>query len=185
MPQKHPCWTRARAGRNRVLWVAYDDRPGTEDCQIIGKGDAPSLPEADAAARSVLASHGMYQARRLSTSFHSPKKGDEQKVSPSSRPPRTRPREYLYTRTPGDQDEFFVAAHLILKKTAKRSMSRGGHTVRINSAALTSSGTRTNRRSRSTGSNSNATARSIPRVIGCPISSPRANSPAATLRNVV
>jgi DnaJ domain len=120
MSQKHPCWTRSRAGRNRVHWVAYDDRPGTEDRQIVDQGYAASLPEADAAARSALAAGGMYQARRISTAFHSPKKEDREKARPAPRPTRARAREYLFTRRLGDQEEFFLAAHLIVRKTAKR-----------------------------------------------------------------
>jgi DnaJ domain len=117
MAQKHPSWTRSRAGRNRVHWVAYDDRAGSEGCQIVDQGYATSLPEADAAARSALASQGMYQARRMSSSFRS---SVREKTSRPAQPRRERSREYLYSRRLGEQDEIFLAAHLVLKKTAKR-----------------------------------------------------------------
>jgi hypothetical protein len=120
MAQKHPSWTRSRAGRNRVHWVAYDDRAGAEGCQIVDQGYAASLPEADAAARSALASRGMYQARRMASSFRSTVREPAPKVSRPPQPRRERPREYLYTRRLKDQDEFFITAHLVVRKTAKR-----------------------------------------------------------------
>jgi DnaJ-domain-containing protein 1 len=120
MPLKHPCWTRSRVGRNRVHWVAYDDRDGSEGRQILDQGYAASLPEADAAARSSLAALGIYQARRMSTSFRPSATEKPPRPDPPERPRPTRPRAYLYTRRPGDHDETLLAAHLILKKTAKR-----------------------------------------------------------------
>ncbi len=128
--QKHPVWTRARFGKNKVHWVAYDDRAGVEGRQVVAQGYAASLTEADAAARSALAEAGMYQARRASTGFGASsarakaKDGDQAKPErpkPSDRPPPARPREYLFTRQHGDDDEApFVAAHLILKKTPRK-----------------------------------------------------------------
>jgi hypothetical protein len=117
MSQKHPSWTRARVGRDRVRWVAYDDRAGAEGCRIVGQGYAASLTEADAAARASLAAEGFYQARRMSTSFRPMVRVDRESTP---RPKRQRPREYLYTRCLGDHDELFVAAHLILRKTPRR-----------------------------------------------------------------
>lgn len=123
MSANHPNWTRRRVGRNRVHWVAYDDRPDNADRRIVDQGYATSLPEADAAARAALAAEGMYQGRRLSASAASAPRA----MAPDSRPARekpqrpTRPREYLYTRHDDDQDDLIVvAAHLVVKKTAKR-----------------------------------------------------------------
>ena len=121
MSEKHPTWSRSRVGRNRVHWVAYDDRAGSEDRQIIDQGYATSLPEADSAARAALAAAGMYQARRMSTTFRPsapirPRKDGSVRLGLV----RNRPREYLYTRRLGDRDDFFVAAHWIVRKTAKR-----------------------------------------------------------------
>ena len=124
MFEKHPAWTRTKVGRNRVHWVAYDDRPDSGDRQVIDQGYAASLAEADAAARSALAAAGMYQARRLSTSFGPSRRGDQDKSRSPSRPAgpvRARPREYLYTCQHSDQDDVpLIAAHLVTKKTAKR-----------------------------------------------------------------
>jgi hypothetical protein len=123
MSEKHPNWTRRKVGRNRVHWVAYDDRPDAEDRQIVDQGYAASLPEADAAARSALANAGMYQARRLSASSLSAARspapaGPDRRAK--SRPP-ARPREFVYTRHHDDQDDVtVVAAHLVIKKSAKR-----------------------------------------------------------------
>jgi hypothetical protein len=120
MAAKHPSWTRSRAGRNRVHWVAYDDRPGSEGCQIIDQGYAEDLHKADLAARTALANAGHYQARRVSsiaraTALAKP----ERSARPDSIRPE-RPRDYLYTRMVGEGGEILVAAHLILKKTARR-----------------------------------------------------------------
>jgi hypothetical protein len=121
MSEKHPAWTRKRVGRNRVHWVAYDDRVDSPDRQIIDQGYATTLPEADTAARAALADAGLFQARRLSTAFGRPRP-----KTPAEKPERpariqTRPREYLYTRLHNDEDdEPLLAAHLIIKKTAKR-----------------------------------------------------------------
>src|SRR5437868_15339237 len=106
MSEKHPAWARSRVGRNRVHWVAYDDRSDSGDRQIVDQGYAASLPEADAAARSALAAAGMFQARRISKSFGSSARAARDKSGPT-RPdrPRTRPREYLYTRYEGDPDD--------------------------------------------------------------------------------
>ena len=123
MPGKNPTWTRTRIGRNRVHWVAYDDRPDSGNSQVLDQGYAASLLEADAAARAALAEVGMYQARRLSTSFKPPAKGhrDEAKRGQPDRPVRARPREFLYTRQLIDEDEGpLIAAHLVVKKTARR-----------------------------------------------------------------
>ncbi len=124
MSEKHPTWTRTRVGRDRVHWVAYDDRDGPGDRQVVDQGYAASLPEADAAARAALAAAGMYQARRTSTAFGSPARrdGDEaRRPARPARPDRPRPREYLYTRYHSDLDEEpLIAAHLVSKKTAKR-----------------------------------------------------------------
>ncbi len=123
MSEKHPAWTRARVGRNRVHWVAYDDRVGAEGCQIVDQGYAASLPEADAAARSALAASGLYQARRMASGFgyaQRVKRDKPDRPASPGQPRRDRPREYLYTRRIGDDDGFVIAAHLILRKTAKR-----------------------------------------------------------------
>ncbi len=124
MFEKHPTWTRTRVGRNRVHWVAYDARPGSEDARIIDQGYAISLVEADDAARSALAAEGMYQARRTSKGFGgAPRKdqGEPQKPSRPARIVQAQPRQYLYTRHEHDQEDGpFVAAHLILKKTARK-----------------------------------------------------------------
>jgi hypothetical protein len=124
MSEKHPAWTRTRVGRNRVHWVAYDDRADSEDRRIVDQGYAASLPEADTAARAALATAGMYQARRLSRGPGSFKRADRDKAHAPSRPAssvRARPREYLYTRQPSDEDDGpLIAAHLVIKKTAKR-----------------------------------------------------------------
>ena len=121
---KHPTWTRTRVGRNRVHWVAYDDRPGGETPGIVDQGYAASLAEADSAARAALAAAGMHQARRLSQGFGSAvRRGSEDKTR-TARPPRPEPprrREYLYTRHPVDGEKFpLVAAHLVIKRTARR-----------------------------------------------------------------
>jgi hypothetical protein len=122
MPEKHPAWTRTRVGRNRVHWVAYDDRSDSDDRRIVDQGYAASLAEADAAARSALADAGMYQARRISTAFGQAGRRDPEKSRRAGRPagPERR-REYLYTRHGVDQDDGpLIAAHLVLKKTARR-----------------------------------------------------------------
>ena len=124
MSEKHPTWTRSRVGRNRVHWVAYDDRGDSGDRQIVDQGYAASLPEADADARAALAAAGMYQARRQSKAFGAFKRADPDKARGPSRPAasvRARPREYLHTRhlVEGD-DAPLIAAHLVTKKTAKR-----------------------------------------------------------------
>jgi hypothetical protein len=125
MSEKHPAWTRKRVGRNRVHWVAYDDRADSPDRRIIDQGYATTLPEADAAAKAALADAGLYQARRLSNSFGQsrPKPPVEQSDRPTKPAARvqTRPREYLYTRLHSESDESpLIAAHLVVKKTAKR-----------------------------------------------------------------
>ena len=116
MSEKHPGWTRTRVGRNRVHWVAYDDRSDDGDRQIVEQGYAVGLAEADAAARSALAAAGMFQARRISSSAaFSARAGREKTQQP------TRPREYLYTRYQSDPDDGpVVAAHLVVKKTPKK-----------------------------------------------------------------
>ena len=126
MPEKHPAWTRARVGRNRVRWVAYDDRPGSGEAEVVGEGYAASLPEADSAARSKLASLGMYQARRMSSSTRpapTPRPDREPPERPTRKPnqARERPPEYLYSRRPGDPGSApLIAAHRVLKKTPRR-----------------------------------------------------------------
>ena len=123
MSEKHPAWTRTRVGRDRVHWVAYDDRGDSGDRRVVDQGYAASLPEADAAARAALAAAGMYQARRLSRGFGSSKRADRDEARDPSRPAasvRARPREYLYTRHPSDEDDGpLIAAHLVTRKTAK------------------------------------------------------------------
>jgi len=123
MSEKHPVWTRARVGRDRVYWVAYDDRVGAEDRRVVAQGHAASLPEADAAARSALAEAGMYGARRVPTGLGPSARGDRDKArgpAPAG-PGRVPPRSYLYTRLQGDPDGgTVIAAHLILGKTAKK-----------------------------------------------------------------
>jgi DnaJ domain len=124
MSEKHPAWTRKRVGRNRVHWVAYDDRADSPDRRIVDQGYATTLPEADAAAKAALADAGMYQARRLSTAFGNSQRRSPEKTSSPARPAarvQARPREYLYTRLHSDADEApLIAAHLVVKKTAKR-----------------------------------------------------------------
>jgi hypothetical protein len=118
MSEKHPGWTRRRVGRNRVHWVAYDDRSDDGDRQIVEQGYAAGLAEADAAARSALAAAGMFQARRMSSSAgFSARAGGEK----TPRPQPTRPREYVFTRYQSDPDDGpVVAAHLVVKKTPKK-----------------------------------------------------------------
>ena len=123
MSEKHPVWTRRRVGRDRVHWVAYDDRPGAEDRTVVGQGYASSLVEADASARSALADAGMYQARRLATGSALSGHGTRPEIRRPARVAesnRARPREYLYTRCHGDDGGAFIHAHLVLKKTAKK-----------------------------------------------------------------
>ena len=121
MAEKHPTWTRSRVGRNRVRWVAYDDKAGAEGCEVVGEGYAASLPEADSAAREKLASLGMYQARRRSTSFKPAPRADREPTPRPARPEMNRPRAYVYSRREADETGgFLVSAHLIVKKTAKR-----------------------------------------------------------------
>lgn len=124
MAEKYPTWTRSRVGRNRVHWVAYDDRAGAEGRVIVGQGFAPGLVEADAAARAALAGAGLYGARRTSTAKSAPPRGDRTPARRPARPTdpgRLRPRQYLYTLRHGDQDgDAHVRAHLILRKTPKK-----------------------------------------------------------------
>jgi len=116
MSEKHPSWTRTRVGRNRVHWVAYDGRSDGGERRVIDQGYAASLAEADSAARSALAAAGMYQARRVSTGSGLSARGDRDRARPT-----VRPREYLYSRFLADEDdEPFIAAHLIRKKTPRR-----------------------------------------------------------------
>jgi hypothetical protein len=125
MPVKHPAWTRVRIGRDRVLWVAYDDRTDLENRVEVARGYATSLPEADSAARSALAEAGMYQARRIASGLGASRHAAKAKASQSPRlddSRQSRPREYVFTRRLGnaDDDGIVVAAHLILRKTAKK-----------------------------------------------------------------
>lgn len=123
MSAKHPAWTRTRVGRNRVHWVAYDDRDASEGRRIVDQGYAVSLPEADAAARAALAAAGMYQARRLPSGFaSSPKRAKPDEDRGTIRPaPSARPREYLYALHPVDESAGpLIAAHLVTRKTARR-----------------------------------------------------------------
>jgi DnaJ-domain-containing protein 1 len=124
MSEKHPAWTRKRVGRNRVHWVAYDDRADSPDRRIVDQGYATTLPEADAAAKSALADAGMYQARRLSTGFGNSQPRAREKAPKATRPAarvQSRPREYLYTRLHSDEDDGpLIAAHLVIKKTPRR-----------------------------------------------------------------
>ena len=121
MAEKHPTWTRKRIGRDRVHWVAYDDRAGAEGRTTIDQGYATGLVEADAAARAALADAGLYQARRSSSHPARPLAGVAPGPRPGARPPQTRPREYLYTRHRSDLDETtFVSAHLVAKKTPRK-----------------------------------------------------------------
>ena len=125
MSEKHPVWTRTRIGRDRVHWVAYDDRDVAEGRVTVAQGYAPGLKEADAAARSALAEAGIFGARRVPTRSARVVRGDAGKAprpaSASTSAPatgRAPRREYLYTRRPGDNDgDHFVAAHLILART--------------------------------------------------------------------
>ena len=48
--EKHPTWLRRRLGKNRVMWVAFDDKLDAPDKHEIARGYAPSLHEADVAA---------------------------------------------------------------------------------------------------------------------------------------
>ena len=133
MDKKIPTWTRTRFGRDKVHWVAYDDQPGTPGVVVIEQGYAASLVEADVAARAALAEAGHYRARRSSRGFGRPaprpRVADDAADSPPaprskpkpSRPAWTPPRAYLYTRHVDPDDERpIVAAHLILRKTARR-----------------------------------------------------------------
>ena len=121
MSEKHPGWTRSRVGRNRVHWVAYDDRAGSEDRRIVDQGYAASLPEADAAARAALAGAGLYGGRRISPGFGGPAREKPKPAARADRPAPARPREYVYSRVHSDLDESpLVAAHLVVKKTARR-----------------------------------------------------------------
>ena len=124
MSEKHATWTRTRIGRDRVHWVAYDDRQGAEDRIILGQGYAPSLREADLAARAALAECGVYGGRRVPTGPGRVARPPRDKTaarsggSASASPPR---REYLYTRHEGERDgDQRVAAHLIVAKTATK-----------------------------------------------------------------
>ena len=121
---KHPTWTRTRVGRNRVHWVAYDDRPGEGSPGIVDQGYATGLVEADGAARAALAAAGMHQARRLSKSSGPAIRRGADASAQTPRPARPEParrREYLYTRHPVDGNNCpLVAAHLIIKRTARR-----------------------------------------------------------------
>ena len=118
---KHPTWTRTRVGRNRVHWVAYDDRPGEGNPGIVDQGYGTSLVEADTAAREALAAAGMHHARRMSKGFGPPvRRGADASAKPP-RPEPARRREYLYTRHPVDGENCpLVAAHLVCKRTARR-----------------------------------------------------------------
>ncbi len=124
MIEKHPAWTRRRIGRDRVHWVAYDDKAGAEGRSIVAQGYASSLVEADAAARSALAEAGMYRARRSGGSFASSsasKRPEAQRPSRSAASAPARPREYLYTRRHRDEDGgSVVCAHLVVKKTPRK-----------------------------------------------------------------
>ena len=120
MPAKHPSWTRSRVGRNRVHWVAYDDRPGSEGCRVVDQGYAEDLRGADLAARAALAEAGHYQARRSSAAVRATAAAKPPRPTRPEPIRRERPREYLYTRRLGEDGETFVVAHLILKKTARR-----------------------------------------------------------------
>ena len=130
MSKKRPTWTRSKAGRNRVHWVAYDDQPGSPETQIIDQGYALSLVAADSAARAALANAGIYQARRLSSSFGrrparpAPIAGDEAPAASKlkiKRVPPVRPPEYLYTRHQDAHDDRpWTAAHRIIKQTPRR-----------------------------------------------------------------
>ena len=131
---KRPTWTRTRVGRNRVHWVAYEDRPepgerpGAGDPRIVDQGYAASLVEADSAARAALAAAGIYQARRLARgggSTPTPRRDqaavEQTRPSRQPRPEPVRPRTYLYTRHLDDGDGApLVAAHLVIKRTARR-----------------------------------------------------------------
>ena len=121
---KHPTWKRMRVGKNRVRWVAYDDKPDAGSAQILAQGYASSLPEADAAAREALSALGLHQARRSSAgrpvSSMSQVKLDAGTKKPAIRP-RPVPNEYLYTRRQLDlSGEFVLAAHRVTRKTARR-----------------------------------------------------------------
>jgi hypothetical protein len=119
MPEKHPVWTRARVGRDRVFWVAYDDR--AEGRKVVDQGYATTLVEADAAARSALAEAGMYRSRRVPAGLASSGRGDRAQVRRPGGPGPDRPREYLYTRRHGDPEGGpCVAAHLVLRKTPSK-----------------------------------------------------------------
>ncbi|WP_435021459.1 J domain-containing protein [Tundrisphaera sp. TA3] len=123
MGEKHPVWTRTRVGRDRVHWVAYDDVAGAEGRITIAQGYAPSLKEADVAAREALAEAGIYGSRRASTASRrvAPPKRDNPAPAAGASGGREPRREYLYTRRAGDHEgETFVAAHLVLSKTAKK-----------------------------------------------------------------
>ena len=92
---------------------------------IVDQGYAASLAEADTAARAALAAAGMYQARRTSKGFGQSARvdrdRDREKSPRPARPARVQPREYLFTRHHVNQDDApLIAAHLVLKKTARR-----------------------------------------------------------------
>jgi len=123
MSEKHPVWTRSRVGRDKVYWVAYDDRVGAEGRTVVAQGYAATLAGADAEARSALAEAGMYQARRVPTGLGSSSRAarEEGRRPAAVKAARVAPREYLYTRGQADHDGGgFVAAHLILRKTPKK-----------------------------------------------------------------
>lgn len=120
MDRDRACWTRAKIGRNRVHWVAYDNRVGAEGCRVLDQGYSASLSEADKAARASLADAGYYQARRMSSSPRRPLQAKPARPADRSKPQQSRPREYLYSRRPNGPDDFLIAAHLVTKKTAKK-----------------------------------------------------------------
>jgi hypothetical protein len=118
---KHPTWKRMRVGKNRVRWVAYDDKLDAGSAQILAQGYASSLPEADAAARAALSALGLHQARRSSSSRPVSSVNRGQGSKKPAIQPRTGPREYLYTRRQLDtQGGFVLATHLVTRKTARR-----------------------------------------------------------------
>lgn len=125
MFEKNPVWTRSRAGKNRVHWVAYDDREGAEGRSIVDQGYAPTLREADDAARAALAEAGLYRSRRVPAGRRPVPKADRERVragSASAEAPdkgaRPARREYLFTRRPDEHEGApLIAAHLILART--------------------------------------------------------------------
>jgi hypothetical protein len=124
MNEKHPTWTRKRIGRDRVHWVAYDDRAGSADRIIIDQGYAASLVEADAAARAALAEAGLYGARRTATGLAASGRaaGPEARRRAGSGADRgwSRPRRYVFSRQTDQDGTTHILAHLVLRENPRK-----------------------------------------------------------------